>query len=209
MCIKLYTGAMLDKIEIEVEALTYTEHYKSNYILILKEKYGKRKLAITIGPSEAQAIALKLENIVLERPMTHDLILNILNKIGVEIIEVIINKIEEEVYFSEIIINYQGKILHIDSRPSDAIALALRVNCPIFTTKEIMDSHGINLEELMKKEEEISEEEEPIENEEHEDYLKSLTLDDLEKLMQDAIAKENYELASKIRDEIKRRKGLL
>ncbi len=200
---------MQDKIELEVEALTYAEHYKRNYILILKEKFGKRKLPITIGEAEAQAIGIKLENIILPRPITHDLMVNILYSIGVEIIEVFINKIEEEIYYCEILIKHQGEIISIDSRPSDAIALALRVDCPIYTTKEIIDKHGINFEELMKKEQITDEETEIEDDREQEDYLKSLTMEDLEKLMQDAITKENYELASKIRDEIKRRKGQL
>ena len=200
---------MEEKIELEVEALTYAEHYNGTYILILKEKNGKRKLAISIGPAEAQSIGAKLENITLIRPMTHDLMINALYGLDARIKEVFINKIEEEIYYSELIIEHQGIILTIDSRPSDAIALALRAECPIYTTKEIIDKHGIDFEKLLKRAEENIDNEETEELEEQEDYLKSLTIEDLEKLMQDAIAKENYELASKIRDELKRRKGEL
>ncbi len=198
---------MDDKIELEIVGLTYSEHFQPTYILILKEKNGPRRLPIAIGHFEAQAIGMKLENIVSKRPITHDLITNILQELGATLLEVNIVKVEEEIFYGEVVLTQNGVIYRIDSRPSDAIALAVRFNCPIYASKQVMDEVGIDLEKLYNQQKVAEEEYIEEESQTEEDYLRSLSMEDLERLMQEAIEKENYEFASKIRDEIKRRKG--
>ncbi len=205
---------MDDKIELEIVGLTYSEHFQPTYILILKEKNGPRRLPIAIGHFEAQAIGMKLENLVPKRPITHDLMTNILKELGANLIEVNIVKVEEDIFFGEIVIEQNGVVYKIDSRPSDAIALAVRFNCPIYANRKVMDEVGIDLEKLyrqdkLKETSQTEDFEQPRRPQSEEEYLRSLSIEDLEKLMQDAIEKENYEFASKIRDEIKRRKGEL
>ncbi len=197
---------MEEKIELEILGLTYTEHAQPTYILILKEKEGARRLPIVIGPFEAQAIAIKLDKIVPKRPITHDLTENILKLFGINIIEVTIVKMVEDIFYGEITLEKDGNIFKVDSRPSDAIALALRFNCPIYATKSVLDIAGIDIRKLQQQQTE-NETEENKKTSDQENYLSKLTIDELNKLMKKAIEDENYELASKIRDEIKRRKG--
>ena len=196
---------MEEKVELEILGLTYTEHAQPTYILILKEKHGSRRLPIVIGPFEAQAIAIKLDKIVPKRPITHDLTTNMLKTFGINITEVTIVKMEEDIFYGEITLEKEGEIYKIDSRPSDAIALALRFNCPIYATKKVLDIAGIDISKLQQQNEETKQE--PPEQTDETNYLSKLSIDELNKLMNKAIEDENYELASKIRDEIKRRKG--
>ncbi len=200
---------MDEKVELEIVGLTYTEHAQPTYVLILKEKNGTRRLPIVIGPFEAQAIALELDHLTPKRPITHDLTTNILKTFNINILEITIVKIQEDIFYAEITLEKDGSITRIDSRPSDAIALALRFKSPIYANKQVLDSAGIDMAKLWqaKEEEEKSEQENKTKSPEGEDYLTRLSIDELQKLMQKAIEEENYELASKIRDEIKRRKG--
>ncbi len=202
---------MEEKVELEILGLTYSEHFQPTYILILKEKYGTKRLPIAIGKFEANAIGMKLENLQPKRPITHDLIYNMLKALGINLLEVVITKVEEEIFYGEIVLEHKNKIYRVDSRPSDAIALAVRFDCPIYANKSVIDKEGIDIEKL--KNQQYNDNVEPTgstttENQE-ENYLRSLSLEDLKRLMQNAIDKENYELASKIRDEIKRRQGQL
>ncbi len=201
---------MEEKIELEILGLTYTEHFQPAYILILKEKYGTKRLPIAIGKFEANSIGMKLENLQPKRPITHDLIYTMLKTLGVNLIEVIITKVEEDIFYGEIVLEYDKKIYRIDSRPSDAIALAVRFDCPIYAYKSVIDKEGIDIEKLKNQQtNNISDFTDQRTESREENYLRSLTMEDLQRLMQNAIEKENYELASKIRDEIKRRQGQL
>ncbi len=197
---------MEDKIELEILGLTYTEHTQPTYILILKEKNGNRRLPIVIGHFEAQAIAIKLDKITPKRPITHDLTTNILKTFGISIIEITINKMEDDIFYSEITIEQNGKIIKIDARPSDAIALALRFDSPIYATPQVLDIAGIDLSKLQQQQTEENRVEDTIKSDEA-NFLTKLSIEELNKLMEKAVEDENYELASKIRDEIKRRKG--
>ena len=197
---------MEKKIELEILGLTFTEHAKPTYIIILKEKNGTKRLPIVIGPFEAQAIAIKLDKIIPKRPLTHDLTSNILKAFGIKIIEVTIVKMIEDIFYGEITLEKDGKIIKIDSRPSDAISLALRFNCPIYATESVMKIAGIDIPTIHSKEKD-SKEDDKQQHKEKQDLLSKLSVDELKKLMEKAINEENYELASKIRDEIKKRKG--
>ncbi len=197
---------MEDKIELEILGLTYTEHTQPTYILILKEKNGNRRLPIVIGHFEAQAIAIKLDKITPKRPITHDLTTNILKTFGISIIEITINKMEDDIFYSEITIEQNGKIIKIDARPSDAIALALRFDSPIYATPQVLNIAGIDLSKLQQQQTEENRVEDTIKSDEA-NFLTKLSIEELNKLMEKAVEDENYELASKIRDEIKRRKG--
>ena len=202
---------MEEKVELEILGLTYSEHFQPTYILILKEKYGTKRLPIAIGKFEANAIGMKLENLQPKRPITHDLIYNMFKTLGINVLEVLITKVEEDIFYGEIVIEHNQKIFRIDSRPSDAIALAVRFDCPIYAYKSVIDKEGIDIEKLKSQNfNENIESSTPASTENREEnYLRSLSLEDLKRLMQNAIDKENYELASKIRDEIKRRQGQL
>jgi hypothetical protein len=202
----------MKKIELEVLGLTYSGHAHPTYILVLKEKNGPKRLPIVIGPYEAQAIALKLDELQPKRPITHDLMYNVLKTLGIELVEVTILKVEEDIFFGEVVLRRltDGQEFRIDSRPSDAIALALRFGCPIYATEQVMNLAAIEVEDRP-AETTQSEQEKHIdhltEEQSTEELLKKLSLNQLEEMMQRAIEREDYELASKIRDEIKRRKG--
>ncbi len=198
---------MEDKIELEIMGLTYTEHAQPTYILILKEKYGARRLPIVIGPFEAQSIAIKLDKITPKRPITHDLTTNILKTFGIKITEVTIVRMLEDIFYGEITLEKDGHVYKIDSRPSDAIALALRFECPIYATKQVLDVAGIDISKLQQQQQKEQSSEQSTQQSDETSYLSKLSLEELNKLMQKAIEDENYELASKIRDEIRRRQG--
>jgi len=169
------------------------------YALILNEIEGNRRLPIIIGTFEAQAIALELEHIKPPRPMTHDLLKNVIQSFGAEMKQVFINDLSEGTFYAQIIYNKNGEQIEQDARPSDAIALAIRFNAPIFVAEEILDEAGI-----------ISESDEPAEattGEEKKPTGEMTKLEQLEEELQTAIETENYEKAARIRDEIKKLKG--
>lgn len=183
--------------------LTFSQTQTGSYALVLAEESGKRRIPIMIGAFEAQAIALHLEELKPPRPLTHDLFLSFSRAYGVELTEVLINKLEEGIFYSELVFSHDQESIRIDSRTSDAVALALRFKCPIYTTSEILEKAGIILEDKIPEdsgnEEEMSDDEDLIENK---------PLSELEELLQQAIANEDYETASQIRDELKRRQEM-
>ena len=158
-------------------------------------------MPIIIGGFEAQAIAIELEKMKPARPLTHDLFKNFADVFGITINEVIINKFQEGIFYSLLVCEKDGNVTYIDSRTSDAVALAIRFGCPIYCEKSIIDEAGIdmNLEDIE------SSGDEPIEDTNY--PYGTNTLEELEELLQKAIEEENYEEASRIRDEIKRRKN--
>lgn len=171
------------------------------YALILNEVDGNRRLPIIIGTFEAQAIALELEHIKPPRPMTHDLLKNVIQTFGADIQQVFINELSEGTFFARIIYGSNGEQLEQDARPSDAIALAVRFNAPIYVADEILDEAGIVSEEQEGGTEVTSGEstqEKPAE---------MSKLEKLEQELQTAIDTENYEKAARLRDEIKKLKG--
>jgi len=191
----------MQKIELRIYGLSYSHSQSAAYALILDEKEGNRRLPIIVGGLEAQAIAIEVEKMKPARPLTHDLFKSFSEVFNIEVIEVIINKFHEGIFYSVLVCNDGKKEIEIDSRTSDAVAIALRFNCPIYTYEHVMASAGIIMD--ISEEGEIKEPEsfKAVEN-----PLSKLNLIELEKALQEAVAKEDYEKASLIRDEIKKRK---
>ena len=203
----------MDKIELEIIGLSYSQTQTGAYALVLGEKVkSKRRLPIIIGGFEAQAIAIELEDMTPSRPLTHDLFKSFADSYSIDIKEIIIYNLVEGIFYAKIVSEKDGKEIEIDTRTSDAIALAVRFKCPIYTYEFILASAGIILEEgvndddddLSKEIESIEEELENIEEPAPLSY-KDLTLDELNRRLQDAIESENYEEASKIKEELDKR----
>jgi bifunctional DNase/RNase len=194
----------MQKIKLDITGIQYSQTQSGSYVLTLLEAGGRRKLPILIGGFEAQSIAVELEKMVPNRPLTHDLIKTFCKSFGVNVKEIIIYKFLEGVFFSKIICEREGMITEIDSRTSDAIAVGVRFNSPIYTYEEVLNevdsSEGAENgaeDDLFDddNEEELTEESE----------LQSASQDELNHRLQEAIDNEAYELASKIRDELNRR----
>lgn len=191
----------MKKIKLKVVGLSYSETHSGAYALVLQEEEGSKRIPIIIGSFEAQAIAIQLEKLKPPRPLTHDLFVTFASVFKVDLIEVNIYKLEEGLFFSNLLLQKDDEQVVLDSRTSDAIALALRFECPIYTTEEIMEKAGI----LLAFEEEKNEEKNEERVERGSIYSK-YTIEELEELLQKAIDNEDYEKASSIRDELARRK---
>lgn len=184
----------MKKLELNIIALANSESSEGNYTLILEEAKGFRRLPITIGPFEAQAIAISLERMQTNRPLTHDLFKNALELTGTTITEVIISDLKGGVFYATLIgKKTDGSPLKVDSRTSDAIAMAVRFGCPIYTTDAILQQKGIILDSPSKA---FSNKRGKLE-----DY----SIEELQQLLKQVIAKEDYESATKIRNAIKRK----
>jgi len=194
----------MEKIRLEIIGMSYSQSQSGAYALILGEKEGKRRLPIIIGGFEAQSIAIELEKIKTPRPLTHDLFKTFADSFDIRILEVIINKFSEGVFYAVLICSDGKKEMKIDSRTSDAIALALRFGCPVYTYESIMVAAGI----LMEEDTGNSKQDNPAENENlnEESSFSEYSLEELTQMLQSAIENEEYEKASRIRDEIKKRK---
>ena len=201
------------KIKLNVLGISYSQTQSGAYALVLNEEGGERRIPIIIGGFEAQSIAIQLEGLKPPRPLTHDLFKNFADSFKIKLKEINIYKLEEGVFYSNLICDKEGKEIIIDARTSDAIALALRFNCPIYTTEEILSKSGIIVEINFDKEKgekpakktvEYQPKSKP-EKKSTEDYT-NLSIEDLEEMLDEAIKSENYEKASYIRDEIKKRK---
>lgn len=194
----------MKKIRLNILGLSYSQTHSGAYALLLSEEGGKRRLPIIIGSSEAQAIAIQLEGIVTPRPLTHDLFVRMAAEYNITIREVVIYKLEEGIFYSEIVSEGPEGVKRIDSRTSDAVALALRFDAPIYTREELLQDAGVflNIEEQQGQDADDPEEAESSVAE-----LDSMNKEQLEKALQEAIEKEDYENASRIRDEINRRKN--
>lgn len=198
----------MEKIELKVVGLSYSQTQTGAYALILKEKSGNRRLPIIIGGAEAQAIAIPLEKMTPSRPLTHDLFKSFLDSFEIVLEEVIIYNLVEGIFFAKVVCVQNGSRLEIDARSSDAVAIALRCEKPIFTHDFILGSAGIVIDE-----EEEAQQAEAEKEETHSITQVSTTpanpnqssLEELEKQLNIALQSEEYEKASKIRDEIQRR----
>lgn len=191
------------KIKLEVQGLTYSQTQNNAYALILKESSGGRRLPIIIGGFEAQSIAIQIEKIKYSRPLTHDLFKNFSETFNIQVTEVLIYRLEEGVFYSQLICNNGHMIKEIEARTSDAVSLALRFDCPIYTYEKIMKDASIDESSLFSKE---SDQEEPEMTLTDENEFEYYTLEELDKLLDQAVENEDYEQASKIRDEIEKRK---
>ncbi|MCX6306013.1 MAG: DUF151 domain-containing protein [Bacteroidetes bacterium] len=194
----------MEKIRLDIIGMSYSQSQSGAYALILGERDGNRRLPIIIGGFEAQSIAIELEKIRTPRPLTHDLFKAFADAYNIEITEVVISKFSEGVFYAKLVCSDGIKTEEVDSRTSDAIALALRFGCPVFTYESIMAAAGILMEEEaeMLKQEEPAPEEDPGEIVSYADT----TLAELKEMLQSAIENEEYEKASKIRDELNKRK---
>ncbi len=192
------------KIKLNILGLSYSQTQSGAYALVLAEEDGERRIPIIIGGVEAQSIAIKLEGLEPPRPLTHDLFLNFSKSFNIEVVEVVVYKLEEGIFYSELVCRRDNEQLHIDSRTSDAVALALRFGCPIYTYDDIIEKAGIVLDFDKKDEGGIT----PMEKSESKSVsakYQSKTVEELKKMLEEAIMAEDYEKASKIRDEINRR----
>lgn len=187
------------KVKLNILGLSYSQTQSGAYALVLAEEDGERRIPIIIGGVEAQSIAIKLEGLEPPRPLTHDLFLNFARTFHIEVVEVIIYKLEEGIFYSELVCKSGNSEIRIDSRTSDAVALALRFNCPIFTFEEIIDKAGIVLE--FGKKESPKAKNAP----KSASRFGKKSIEDLQEMLNEAIELEDYEKASEIRDEIKRR----
>ena len=204
----------MSKIKLNVLGISYSQTQSGAYALVLTEENGDRRIPIIVGGFEAQSIAIQLEGLKPPRPLTHDLFKHFSDSFGIDVLEVNIHKLEEGVFFANILCERAGQEITLDARTSDAIALALRFQCPIYTTEEIVEKAGIVLDfekgsGLEKEEEEAPEEmitdpESTGRSKSHPDLSES-SMDELKTLLADAVNKEDYERASVIRDEINRR----
>lgn len=190
----------MEKIKLDIVGLSYSQTQSGAYALVLGESNGKRRLPIIIGGFEAQAIAIELEKMTPSRPLTHDLFKNFAEEFNINISEVIIYNLVEGIFFSKLICDKDGEEIEIDSRTSDAIALAVRFNCPIYTYEFVLGSAGILLDDDFE-----GQPEEAVQEEHEEESPKRYTLEELNQQLNAAIENEDYEAASRIRDEINRR----
>ncbi len=195
--------AGLEKIRLDIVGMSYSQSQSGAYALILGERSGKRRLPIIIGGFEAQAIAIELEKVKTPRPLTHDLFYSFAEVFGIRMVEVVINKFLDGIFYAILICSDGKKELEIDSRTSDAVALALRFSCPIYTYESIMSTAGIVMDEEQDKS--AGSETEPT-GEESGSEFSGTSLGELKKQLQNAVQNEEYEKASRIRDEINRRK---
>lgn len=196
----------MDLIRLEVVGLTYSQTQSGAYALVLKEIDGHRRLPIIIGTFEAQSIAIALEkDVAPPRPLTHDLFKAFAASFSLQVDEVIIHRLQDGVFYAMVKASGDGRNTSLDARTSDAVALALRFDAPIYTHEEILKTAGIILEENVDSQAE--ETEEPIQESSSspEEDLRNMSTADLESLLQAAVNDEDYERAAAIRDELDRR----
>jgi uncharacterized protein len=193
------------KVKLEIVGLSYSQTQTGAYALVLGESKGKRRLPIIIGGFEAQAIAIELEKMTPSRPLTHDLFKSFAEGFDINVSEVLIYNLVEGIFFAKIVCSNGEKNVEIDARTSDAIAVAVRFNCPINTYEFILSQAGIILDDdAIAATSEGANLEDLVEADVN-DYLKKST-EELKQLLDAALADEDYEKASRIRDEINNRK---
>ncbi len=210
----------MDLIKLEIHGISYSENLSGAFALVLNESKGLRKLPVVIGGFEAQAIALALQkNIKTSRPLTHELFKGFADKFEIKLNKVIIHKLVDGVFFSNMVCEKDGDTVIIDSRTSDAIAMALRFNAPIFTYESILNEVGFESDFKYEKKIDFNEEDVFLNLEKKDDEslkeinlksenikLENMSLKKLNEMLDKSLAKEDYEFSAKIRDEIKSRK---
>jgi hypothetical protein len=210
----------MDLIKLEIHGISYSENLSGAFALVLNESKGIRKLPVVIGGFEAQAIALALQkNIKTSRPLTHELFKGFADKFEIKLKKVIIHKLVDGVFFSNMVCEKDGDTVIIDSRTSDAIAMALRFNAPVFTYESILNEVGFESDFKYEKKIDFNEEDVFLNLEKKDDEslkeinfksenikLENMSLKKLNEILDKSLAKEDYEFSAKIRDEIKSRK---
>jgi bifunctional DNase/RNase len=203
----------VEKIKLEILGLSSSQSQSGSFALVLGEESGNRRLPIIIGMFEAQAIAIEIEKIVPNRPMTHDLFKSFASSFNFIVEEIVISDLREGVFFAKIVCTDGINTIQIDARPSDAIAIGLRFEVPIFTYETILSEAGIVLtdsdeedkDEELDQVEKASEKEATGSTEKSGDKIKLSTNEQLKIMLEEALAGEDYERAARIRDEINRR----
>ena len=196
----------MNKVNLEIIGLTYSESSTGAYVLVLGDKNSRRRLPIVIGSAEAESIAVGIEKHKNGRPHTHDLFLRFAHEFGVQIMEVVINRFRDGVYYSMLVCKQGDDLTMVDARPSDAIAIAVRVGCEIYAYESVMEEAGIIMDDMDEPTNDGPEDDNNINKVQNEPDLELLTLNELEDLLQMAIDDEDYQKAARIRDEINRRK---
>lgn len=198
----------MKKIKLEILGLSPSQSQAGSFALVLGEELGNRRLPIIIGVFEAQAIAVQIENIVPNRPMTHDLFKSFADGMNYTLKEIIISDLKEGIFYAKIVCTDNLREVEVDARPSDAIAIGLRFDIPIYTYEAILSEAGIVSNSST--EDEDDEEQETVRETlqtkgSAKDQMRDLSFDELQKMLDDALGKEDYEKAAKIRDEMGRR----
>lgn len=184
----------MKKVRLDIMALSHSVTQSHNYAVVLGEENGNRRLPIVIGGFEAQAIAVAMENMTPNRPLTHDLFKNTLDAFDISLKEVLINNLLDGIFYAQLICEQDGNVMQIDARTSDAISMAVRYECPIYTFEFIMESAGVILDD-----EEQSKSKKPV-GKTKTASIEDLNIASLEKLLDEALQKEDYEKAAQIRD---------
>ena len=196
-----WIGFALQKIQCEILGLSTSPATGGAYAILLKEVNGVRRLPIIIGAFEAQAIALEIEGIKPPRPLTHDLLKQLIDNLGGTVLEIVVDELRENTFYAKIILDVSGLTNEIDARPSDAIALAVRADAPIYVSNQVMDTASfIPSDET----EELKENEPFSERRESKAHTKESQLAALQDKLREALDREEYERAAKLRDDIKR-----
>lgn len=200
----------MDKLRLEILGLSSSQSQSGSFALVLGETDGNRRLPIIIGMFEAQAIAIEIEKIIPNRPMTHDLFKSFAHNFDYKVQEIIISDLKEGVFFAKIVCTNGKDIVEIDARPSDAIAIGLRFEAEIYTYESILAEAGIVLtdeteDDISEIKSELSTSLKKGKEEAKKGGMKDLSVDKLNELLNEAIENEDYEKAAKIRDELSRR----
>ncbi len=195
----------MEKIALEIIALSQNVSQTHSYAIVLGEVGGARRLPIVIGGFEAQAIAVALEKMTPSRPLTHDLMKNIFGSFDIELDEVLIYNLQEGVFFAKLMCRRNGQAAEIDSRTSDAIALAVRFGCPIYSYEFILDQAGIVMEEQASPAPDIDKKPSSKPKASRKEDLTALSVDELNEKLQHYLDNEEYEKAAAVRDELQKR----
>jgi bifunctional DNase/RNase len=191
---------MADKIQLDLVDITPSSSSNGAYVMALTEIAGARSLAIVIGPAEAHSIVIVMEKMPITRPLTHDLFVSLAENFDIHVEEVFIYQMIDGIFYARIIVRGNGKTVEVDSRTSDAVAIAIRFGAPIFCAKEVMDEVGRDMRALSEGDDldfdlDITEE----------DLEEELSPEEISKKLDEALMNEDYELASKLRDELEKR----
>ncbi|MCX2739082.1 bifunctional nuclease family protein [Pontibacter anaerobius] len=200
----------MDKIQLEILGLSSSQSQTGSFALVLGEREGNRRLPIIIGMFEAQSIAIQIEKINPNRPLTHDLFKSFAEEMDVHVTEIMISDLKEGVFYSKIVCTNGSKEFELDARPSDAIAIGLRFGVPIYTVESVLSEAGIILSDLEEEEEEneemaVKSSSSGSTSSASKESLNQTSVDELNKMLNEALEKEDYEKAAKIRDELNKR----
>ena len=204
----------MEIVELKIQGISYSDNTSGAFALILQETNGSRKLPIVIGGFEAQAIAIGLEKkIKTSRPLTHELFKSFAEKFGIKFNHIIISKLKDGVFFSNIVCENNDDVIKIDSRTSDAIALSIRFNAPIFVKKDILDEAGFDDDEKYSEEINFTDNDFFKDENSNKSYIKSkdikkISTNNIKKMLENSLQNEDYEMAAKLRDELNSRKSI-